>query len=500
MILLLNAAVMPSEGVYTLKKISKAEFRTCLQAASVTGDFKSYIGYPETARIIEEITGVTVEVNREQAGLMPGDVMLIVKLRQRVSEPASKAVLAPSSEDFEFYQCQWHTLSQGETIMLKALTFLGTGDYQQTTYIKHDDPTKSCETDLFPEAVAELYEPDRLIAFATEAVRSRKAAELKRLEEKIGGKFEAIAIPNGNSEAQLWDIFQRCAEAVDRDDEIILDITHAFRSIPLLVFIVAGYLRQVKRVRLKHIIYGAFEARDTTTDQTPIFDLTPFVQLLDWTNAVNVFQNSGDARPIAGLAIPDPKIANALKKLSETLLTNRTLEAQEAAFDFNGLDLTPMKEESPPFGMLISQLQANYRQMAVYDPSSKSGQSLKKQWIQIKWYIENQHYLQAVTLMREWLISYECIHHGTKDWLNQGSRDAAEARLKGRRGSRMTTLSALVPNQIPTKLWEQCTEVRNDLAHCGMRYRPKIATTVIRDSESLFDNFGVFFKSIESTL
>ena len=114
MILLLNAAVMPSEGVYTLKKISQAEFRACLREASETGNYKSYIGYPETARIIEEITGVTVEVNREQADLMPGDMMLIVKLRQRVSDPTSKAALAPSSDDFEFYQCQWHTLDKGE--------------------------------------------------------------------------------------------------------------------------------------------------------------------------------------------------------------------------------------------------------------------------------------------------------------------------------------------------------------------------------------------------
>ena len=64
----------------------------------------------------------------------------------------------------------------------------------------------------------------------------------------------------------------------------------------------------------------------------------------------------------------------------------------------------------------------------------------------------------------------------------------------------MTTLSALVPNQIPTKLWEQCTEVRNDLAHCGMRYRPKSATQVIEDSMVLFQSFGHFFASIESTL
>ena len=115
MILLLNAAVMPSEGVYTLKKISKAEFRTCLRAASATGDFKSYIGYPETARIIKEITGVTVEVNREQADLMPGDVMLILKLRQRVTDPVNKATLQLSMDDLEFYQCNWQALDDGGT-------------------------------------------------------------------------------------------------------------------------------------------------------------------------------------------------------------------------------------------------------------------------------------------------------------------------------------------------------------------------------------------------
>lgn len=114
MILLLNAAVMPSEGVYTLKRISKAEFRTRLRAASETGDFKSYIGYSETARIIEEITGVTVKVNREPAVLMIGDVMLIVKLRQRVADPANKETLGLSMDDLDFYECKY-ALDKGET-------------------------------------------------------------------------------------------------------------------------------------------------------------------------------------------------------------------------------------------------------------------------------------------------------------------------------------------------------------------------------------------------
>ena len=115
MILLLNAAVMPTEGVYTLKRISKSDFQTILCGAAATGNFPSYIGYPETARIIEGLTGVPVEVNRQQAVLKSGDIMLIVKLRQRVTDPANKGTLELSMDDFEFYRCDWFALDDRET-------------------------------------------------------------------------------------------------------------------------------------------------------------------------------------------------------------------------------------------------------------------------------------------------------------------------------------------------------------------------------------------------
>lgn len=110
MILLLNSAVMPAEGVYTLKQISADTFKKILQEAAATDDFKSYIGYPQTAQIIEQLTGIDIEVSREQAELTPGDEMLIVKLRQRVADPASKDTLELSIDDFEFFQCDWKPL------------------------------------------------------------------------------------------------------------------------------------------------------------------------------------------------------------------------------------------------------------------------------------------------------------------------------------------------------------------------------------------------------
>ncbi len=116
MILLLNAAVMPTEGQYTLKQISRSEFCTMLKDADAAANFRSYIGYPETARLIKGLTNVEIAVSREQADLEIGDVMLIVKLQKRVTELASKATLEPTLEDFEFYRCEWHPLTEAEAL------------------------------------------------------------------------------------------------------------------------------------------------------------------------------------------------------------------------------------------------------------------------------------------------------------------------------------------------------------------------------------------------
>ena len=203
-----------------------------------------------------------------------------------------------------------------------------------------------------------------------------------------------------------------------------------------------------------------------------------------------MFLQTGDARPIADLEVPKD-IANALTNLSDSLLTNRTLEAQTAAFTFNGLDFTA---PAPPFQMLVDQLKQSYQQMAVYDPSTPrhQSQSLKAQYLQIKWYVEKQHYLQAITLMREWLISWRCLKDKT-EWLNTRSRENAEETLSASSSSVFTVLE---PAQVTaSKLWGKCVTIRNDLAHCGMRYHPKISADAIEEIQDLFNKFEKFAPS-----
>ncbi len=50
----------------------------------------SRIGYPETAALIEAVTGWRPPISRETSPLEPGDVAYVVRLRYRVANPARK--------------------------------------------------------------------------------------------------------------------------------------------------------------------------------------------------------------------------------------------------------------------------------------------------------------------------------------------------------------------------------------------------------------------------
>lgn len=387
--------------------------------------------------------------------------------------------------------------------MLKALTFIGSSPsrYSDTTYyIVRGGKRQSCTTHLFPEVVVKLYKPEKLIAFATDEVlkdihRHGYVKHLKSVCSKHKTDFNPLRIPSGKSEGELWEIFNIYADAVDNEDEVVLDITHGFRSLPVLALPAIAYLSQVKNVEFKYILYGAFEARNSSKNETPIFDLTPFVSLLDWTNAVNVFQHSGDARPLAELDGVN-SIRKSLTNLSDALLTNRTLEAQKAVGRVIGglthpasLDRLPL-----PFQVLVNQLKDTYTGISVQKPASNPKESLVGQYAQIKWYIDNLHYLHAITLIREWLVSWELLQMYRTDpgFLDSHKRECAEKALNNRFHATKPPGTSKLPLD---KLWAACN-IRNDVAHCGMRKGATGSRKVIIAIVNLFNDFEFFFTGL----
>ena len=241
---------------------------------------------------------------------------------------------------------------------MKAFTFLGRGKLHLSNYTFDNQPP--CETQFFAEAIVEFFSPKSLYIFATESAAREPVSEdnenerLSHLEKLLQGRTEVkpIKIKEGSDETELWDIFGDVVDNINDNDRVLFDITHGFRSLPFLTFLALAYISNVRSgVTIERVIYGAYEAVKPDNPNKPVFDLTPFVSLLNWMNAVNIFQKSGDARPIAELGV-EKGIAGKLTNLSNALLTNRTLEAQKAAYDFNFNSLLLNSSQEPPFQIL----------------------------------------------------------------------------------------------------------------------------------------------------
>ncbi|WP_322785246.1 TIGR02221 family CRISPR-associated protein [Methanotorris igneus] len=166
---------------------------------------------------------------------------------------------------------------------MKLLTFLGTTKYSEVVYT-HEG--KEVKTRYIQKVLSEIFKPDEVVIFVTNEAYKEHGDSIKK---ELGNvSFVQIEIPK--SQEDLWDLFEKIVESVNDNDEIIFDITHAFRHIPFMSFIVLLYLQQVKNVKIKGIYYGAF-MKDY--NKAPIFDLSSLLNLAEWLYEIRDLKKYG---------------------------------------------------------------------------------------------------------------------------------------------------------------------------------------------------------------
>ncbi|MGB9617916.1 MAG: TIGR02221 family CRISPR-associated protein, partial [Desulfomonilaceae bacterium] len=159
------------------------------------------------------------------------------------------------------------------------ISVLGTGDYVPCSY-RFNDGTVVSSVRFVQEATVsyscmEWSDQDRILIFTTEGSRTKNwedsgatdvegnpleglAARLNALPLRV--PFCNVMIPDGKIQEEIWEIFQALLANLMEGDEVVFDITHSFRSIPMLVLVVLNYAKVVKKVTLRGIYYGALEA------------------------------------------------------------------------------------------------------------------------------------------------------------------------------------------------------------------------------------------------
>lgn len=84
---------------------------------------------------------------------------------------------------------------------MKAISFLGTGDYKRVTYYwqQHE-----FQTELFPEAVVNIFKPEKLFLLITPTVKKHENFKnlCERLNNLVEPKIEKWAKPFGGGSGE----------------------------------------------------------------------------------------------------------------------------------------------------------------------------------------------------------------------------------------------------------------------------------------------------------
>ncbi|MBO4396021.1 MAG: TIGR02221 family CRISPR-associated protein [Eubacterium sp.] len=184
------------------------------------------------------------------------------------------------------------------------ISVLGAGNYIPTLYGNSKSEEEYVQIAIAKKLIASKKADEnlRVTVFCTEVSKEKHWNNKLEIQfnDLLGeiGNVECVDIPfDKNTKRELMQVFSIIADSMDENEEIVFDVTHAFRSIPMIALSALVFARTIKNVKVKRIFYGAFEAKDDE-GRAPLIDLKAFLDIIDWSQAASSFVKYGSSDEI----------------------------------------------------------------------------------------------------------------------------------------------------------------------------------------------------------
>lgn len=407
---------------------------------------------------------------------------------------------------------------------MQLLTFLGVFRLEVTDFTWKGNSVLEYQSPYVVEALLKFNNIKQVTVFLTpEAEQHENWLGLKKCVEKYENiSINSINISSGETERDIWQIFEAVVNAVKPKSQVIFDITHAFRSIPFLAFLATAFLQKATDVKVDSVYYAAFK-RDQP--KTPIVDLTPALRLLDWLTATQQFINTGSSVDLGELLktiqqdfnfnnLNDSKpprllesLGNSIQDISRSLELIRAMGILQDTANLQTIPAIQLSQEvgyfAKPFELLSAQIQQSYSQFALSSPEKveNSQLALQKHFLLLRWYVKNNMAAQAILLAREWIVSVRCQKKGMI-YLNRDHRKKVEDEINDmnrRKKPNLSKSTARSPEDKLILIWSDLIKYRNDIAHAQMSFNSTeitklqkyVTNELIQSLENLFPEFVV---------
>jgi len=291
------------------------------------------------------------------------------------------------------------------------LSFLGIGQYSEVEYTLNNKKLK--RTKFVQKAEIEYYGDTFFDKIFISVTKSSKDRYFDELSNSLPGNIEYILISEDLSPASQWEGFEKIIEKIQTKDELYIDLTHGFRSIPIMFSIAINFLQQMKNIELKAVYYGVNEKKDK-----PIIDIKEFFIINRWADAVSRLIENADAKKIVSIPnelndfkianLNDPDIIESFNKLTDAIrnvdinniskiATNTIKKVKERIENvFSKTEKMLLEVVIDKFTILASEKNISEEYNDNY---------FKMQIEIINVLLEHKLYMQAFTAMREFIVS-----------------------------------------------------------------------------------------------
>ncbi len=309
------------------------------------------------------------------------------------------------------------------------LAAIGATDYKDITYTYKN---KKRKTPFIQEALIKWFMPnpgmgDKITIITTKGANKN----FKLLKERFSGtKYYKMIhkkqIPDGKDPEELMEIFGKIMSSIRENDALIVDVTHGFRTIPMQMLSVVCFATTVKKATITGIYYGALEAGEKGPDgriivKAPVFDITSFYDVIQWTQAANVFVKYGVsdmAQTVfaerVGKGDPYKTVMDDFRALTDSLEVSRGKfendadeSAQAAYLKLKKDYLAHRKEKGSPKDELVTFM---YEELEDFDIDAKLIEdNLEFGLATIRWARKYGRTQQGFTALEETMKTYLCL-------------------------------------------------------------------------------------------
>jgi len=295
---------------------------------------------------------------------------------------------------------------------------------------------------------------------------------LKELESAMDNTH-IIILKYGLNEDELRENISSVLEIdefLDKKDNLYIDITHGFRSFPLLAQQVVFYLKEVssKKLKPRNFYYGMLDA-NRELGYAPIVDLKIMFEMNDWILGANQFKTSTNGDIIVPLIRKkNEELANLLDSFSKAMNINYANEIQNQIKKLEKFDTTSIKN---PEKLIVDKV---IDEFINHFSNIKSQSSF--QFELAKWYYNKNSFGSSYVILAESLISFIC-EVQDQDVFMKKNRDEARIILSDKR--KKPYLSKKYIDLV--NIYNKIKNIRNNISH----NLHKRKSTHIEDIETL---------------